>query len=90
MPARWNLDWVRSVRPGWQIWESRGGCAGAEPSGNLYATPDHLVPERDCNLTLYAQDPRELADLITQQEDFWAGMAPSPPAGHWLHGFADS
>ena len=87
--AAWDLDGVRSARPGWQIWESRRGRGGAEPSGNLYATPGHLVPEQSCGLTLSAENPRDLADLIGEQEDYWAGLAASPPAVR-PYGFADS
>jgi hypothetical protein len=75
---------VRAARAGWEIWQSRR--PGGEASGILYATPARRgSPDRA--VTLAADTPAGLDDLIGRQEDYWDGLAPSPP-GCYLTGIA--
>jgi hypothetical protein len=67
------------AHPGWEIWQSR--CRGGEMSGIFYATPAHH-DSPGMAVTLTADSPAGLSELIAGQEDFWAGLAPAPPSGY--------
>jgi hypothetical protein len=74
-----DLEAVRAAHPDWQIWESRGGRNGNDPSGNFYATPAWRSAHWG-GVTLSAADPGELGEMIVRQEDSWAALL-APPAG---------
>ena len=62
----------------WERWQSR---YGKRWSGVFYATPSRCGPGEH-PVTLAAPSPGLLDELIRAQEDFWAGLEPSPPECH--------
>jgi hypothetical protein len=74
-----NAGDLEKAHPDWEVWQSRRADGGV--SGIFYGTPAHHDSPAMA-VTLTADSPAGLDELIRGQEEFWCGLAPAPPSGY--------